>query len=42
MSLTALLFIAHVAAIVVTVALPDAADAFAISAAVLVWQAGVF
>ncbi len=42
MSLTAPLFITHVAAVVVTVTLPDAADAFPISAAVLVWQAGVF
>lgn len=41
MSLTAILLITHVAAVVVTVTLPDAADAFPISAAVLVRQAGV-
>lgn len=41
MSLTAPLLITHVAAVVVTVTLPDAADALPISAAVLVRQAGV-
>lgn len=41
MLLTAILLITHVAAVVVTVTLPDAADALPVSAAVLVWQAGV-
>lgn len=39
--LTALLLVAHVPAIVVPVALPDAADAAAVGAAVLVGQTAV-
>lgn len=40
-TLTALLLVAHVAAVVVAVTLPDAADAAAVGAAVLVWQTAV-
>lgn len=39
--LTALLLVAHVSAVVVTVTLPDAADAAAVGAAVLVRQTAV-
>lgn len=39
--LTALQLVAHVSAVVVAVALPDAADAFAVGAAILAGQAGV-
>lgn len=39
--LTTLLLVAHVSAVVVAVALPDAADAAAVGAAVLVGQTAV-